>query len=353
MEDLYIIIPSEDIPVELNNMISSFTKHSPIYRIIKAVKDSDDYKGKKLLFVLNIGNIGFDIGMLDFLSKLKEKHSDAFQNSTGAVISYSKTEFGTKCSAQDIIFLANNMGCAFIGHPLVEATKDMRNFLTWQKSIDLPLVEICYELSSRLGRRLMGYEHKKIADPKITVLYSTPHKFSNTLNLWRMVSDNLKDYNINEILIENGKILDCKGCSYKLCLHYAKKNTCFYGGFMVENILPAIEESDCVVWLCPNYNDGLSANLTATINRLTVFCHKHSFYNKSMFGVVVSGNSGSDAVAKQLLGALNINKGFRLPAYAIVSETANDPKSVLKIKDIHNKVKCFTDNFKEEFEIKR
>lgn len=353
MEDLYVIRPSEDISKELNNMISSFAENSPSYRIVKSVQDLQDYRDKKLLFVLNIDNTGFDIRMLNFLSKLREKDIYAFHNSLGAVLAYSKTEFGTKRSAQDIIFLANSMGCAFIGHPLVEATKNMNNFLTWQKTIDLSLEEICYELSSRLGKRLMENNFKKLVNPNITVLYSTPHKFSNTLNLWRMVSDNLKDFNVNEILIENGKILDCKGCSYKLCQHYAKKNTCFYGGFMVENILPAIEESDCVVWLCPNYNDSLSANLTATINRLTVLCHKHSFYNKSMFGVVVSGNSGSDSVAKQLIGALNINKGFRLPGYAILSETANDPKSVLKIKDIQKKALGFAENFTREFELMR
>ena len=353
MEDLYIILPSEDISKELNNMISAFVLNSSSYKIIKSVEDLLDYKNKKLLFVLNLGNINFDIKMLDFLSKLKEKDNYAFHNSLGSVLAYSKTEFGTKRCAQDIIFLANSMGCAFLGHPLVEATKNMKNFLTWQKTIDLSLEEICYELSSRLGKRFMEYNYKKIINPKITVLYSSPHKFSNTLNLWRIASDNLKEFNINEILIENGKILDCKGCSYKLCLHYAKKNTCFYGGFMVENILPAIEESDCVVWLCPNYNDSLSANLTATINRLTVLCHKYNFYNKSMFAVVVSGNSGSDSVAKQLIGALNINKGFKLPGYAILTETANDPKSIFSIEGIQEKSKCFSNNFKNEFELKR
>lgn len=350
MQNLLVIFPSKDVSKELNKMLSAFLANFSNFSIVKSVEDLKDFSNKKILFVLNIGNTGFDISILNFLNQLREKDTNAFHNSLGAVLAFSKTEFGTKCSTQDIIFLANSMGCAFLGHPLVEATKNMRNFLTWQKTINLPLDEICYELSARLGKRFMEYNYKTILNPKITVLYSTPHKYSNTLNLWRMVASNLKEFNINEILIENGKILDCKGCSYKLCKHYAKKNTCFYGGFMVENILPAIEESDCVIWLCPNYNDGLSANLTATINRLTVLCHKHSFYNKSMFGIVVSGNSGSDSVAKQLIGALNINKGFRLPGYAILSETANDPNSILAIEGIQEKTQLFTNYFKNEFE---
>ena len=44
---------------------------------------------------------------------------------------------------------------------------------------------------------------------------------------------------------------------------------CFYGGAMVENIYPAVKWADAILLLCPNYNDALSANMTAFINRLT------------------------------------------------------------------------------------
>ncbi len=114
----------------------------------------------------------------------------------------------------------------------------------------------------------------------------------------------------------------------------------------------AIEEADCVIWLCPNYNDSFAANLTATINRLTVLYHKQSFHKKCMYGVVVSGNSGSDSVGKQLIGALNLNKGFRLPPYAVFAETANDPGSILKVKDIEKKASLYAEYFKKEFKPK-
>ncbi len=167
-----------------------------------------------------------------------------------------------------------------------------------------------------------------------------------------MASCNLEEYDINEIQIENGKVQECKGCSYKTCLHYGKQNSCFYGGFMVENILPAIKESDIVVWLCPNYNDAISSNISATINRLTVLYRKTSFYDKYLLGVIVSGNSGSDSVAKQLIGALNINKGFLLPPYALLMETANDPKAIFKIPNIEKKAeKICTKYKKNKFQI--
>ncbi len=351
MKDLYIIMPGKQLPSRLLSMVSAFSKHSPKITEVASSEDLANFQNKKLLFVLNIGITGFDIDMLNFFQSLINTDKNSFSGSTGTVLAYSENEFGTKRCAQDIIFLANSMGCAFIGHPLVEATGSLRNFLTWKKTLDIPLEEICLEMCDRLGKRFMEYEYQKLLNPKITVLYSSPHKYSNTLNLWRMVSEKLQDFNINELLIENGKILDCKGCSYKLCQHYAKKNTCFYGGFMVENVLPAIESSDAVVWLCPNYNDSISSNLTATINRLTVLYHKQSFYSKCLFGVVVSGNSGSDSVAKQLIGALNINKGFRLPPRAILSETANDPKAVLKVKNIEQKTMDYAKTFLDEFQI--
>jgi len=67
-----------------------------------------------------------------------------------------------------------------------------------------------------------------------------------------------------------------------------------------------------MIWLCPNYNDAISAKLMAVINRLTVLYKRVKFWDKTLFSIIVSGNSGSDCVAEQLLGTLNINKGLRL-----------------------------------------
>lgn len=67
---------------------------------------------------------------------------------------------------------------------------------------------------------------------------------------------------------------------------------------MVKESLPAIEDADCVIWLCPNYNDSISAKLMAVINRLTVLYKRVRFWDKSLFSIIVSGNSGSDCVAE-------------------------------------------------------
>jgi multimeric flavodoxin WrbA len=309
-------------------------------------------KGKKLLFAAELDNIGYDLPLLSFLSFLQDKGNNSLLNSTAIILVHSKNEFSTKRFTQDIIFISNAIGCSFLGHPMVEATGSLMNFSTWKKTLNLSLEEICTEMCLRLGNRLIAYSDKIISKPKIVVLYSSPHKTSNTLDLWHLVSKHLPNYDIVELQIENGEVQDCKGCSYKLCMHYSRQNSCFYGGVMVENVLPTIEVSDVIVWLCPNYNDSLSANLSAVINRLTVLYNKISFSEKTIFSVVVSGNSGSDSIAKQIIGSLNINKGFKLPPYFSLMATANDPGAIYNVDNIELQAKCFAENFNNQFNCK-
>jgi len=240
------------------------------------------------------------------------------------------------------------MGCRFPGHPVVEATHNLNNFLTWQKTYNLPLVEIYREQARELVKKLKDENLKLINRPKILVLHSSLFKTSNTLMLWKMVKESLGGEDIRELHVENGTVVDCRGCSYKTCIHYSEEKSCFYGGIMVKEILPAIEEADCIIWLCPNYNDAISAKLMAVINRMTVLYKRVKFGDKTLFSLVVSGNSGSDCVAKQLIGALNINKGFRLPPYFALTATANDPGSIMKVPGIGQKAKEFAENVKRE-----
>jgi len=341
IETLYVILPNKNTSPILNTMVSHSLKNIH-HVVLDDVCNLPDLSYKKLLFVAQVEDVGYDIPMINLLSKLLEKGKDTLLGSTGAILIYSIDDHGTKRFAQDIVYIANNMGCAFIGHPLVEATSSLKNFLTWQKTMDMSLNDICYDLCRKLVNRLVKDNPKTLQSGKISVIYSSPHKSSNTLDLWHLVSDHINYFQINEIQIERGEVLDCIGCPYKLCLHYGKKKGCFYGGIMTENVLPAIEESDAVIWLCPNYNDAIAANLTAVINRLTALYRRCNFYNKSIFAVIVSGNSGSDCIAKQLIGALNINKGFRLPPYFSIRAIANDPKTIFYVENIKMKSEDFS-----------
>ena len=331
----------------LSKMIDEVTAHTN-YTLVQDSKNIPDLQNKIIIFACENIDIDCDIAMLEFFSKLYEKGDNCLLGSVAGVLVHSNTEQGTKRTSQDIIYLANNLGCAFIGHSVVEATSTLRNFVTWKKTVNLPLKQICLNMCAKLRDRLLEYDPIIIYHPKILVLYSSPNKTSNTMDLWHMTSKHLPNYNIKELQIENGEVVDCKGCAYKLCTYYGNENKCFYGGAMIHDVLPSIEEADAIIWLCPNYNDAIASNLTAVINRLTVLYRKIDFYDKTIFAVVVSGNSGSDSISKQLIGALNINKGFRLPPYFALMAIANDPGEIFNIPDINEKTKVFAENIKKE-----
>ena len=112
---------------------------------------------------------------------------------------------------------------------------------------------------------------------------------------------------------------------------------------MVENIYPAVKWADAILLLCPNYNDALSANMTAFINRLTALFRTTRFYDKALFGIIVSGYSGSDLLAGQLVTALNMNKTFYLPGNFCMMETANNAGAAMKLPGIVNRIKEFSE----------
>lgn len=351
MSRLHLIIP-DDVSPRLMAMTKAATENTPA-EIIKASKTMPDLKNKKIIFALDLNKAGYNISFVEMLSSLYESRKDCFSGSTAAFLITSPSDLHVKSTAQSIALLTNKLGCRFIGHPLVEASNDLFNLTTWKKTLDMPLEDILIELCRRNGKRLLNDSQSLVQRPKILALHSSSHRTSNTLALWHMVKKYLKGCDIEELHVENGTVLDCIGCSYKTCQHYGKQTSCFYGGIMVEEIYPAIERANAIIWVCPNYNDSLSANLTAVINRLTALYRKTKFYDKSLFSIIVSGNSGSDTVARQLIGALNLNKGFRLPAKFSLMANANDPGSIQLIDGIDDMAKKFAENMMEEIKLTR
>lgn len=304
-------------------------------------------KSKRILFLIKLNEIGYDEYILKFLLKVKKLNID-FENSIGSIIILSDSSLYTKSFASSLIFLANSLKCSFIGHPMIEKTKDYKNFLTWQKRLNIPLEDIFIDFCKKLIKRVLNYNYKKKYDKNICVLHSSSKKTSNTLGFWNKIKSKLDDrINIKELHVENGTVLDCIGCSYTMCMHYSKQKSCYYGGFMIKEIFPEIEKANSIVFLCPNYNDSISANLMAVINRLTALYRNINFYNKALYSVIVSGNSGSDSLAKQLIDALCINKGFFLPANFCTCEIAYEPNSIYDVFDIDKKSKIFAKNIEE------
>ena len=70
----------------------------------------------------------------------------------------------------------------------------------------------------------------------------------------------------------------------------------------------------------------------------------YSFGYTAVFAIVVSGYSGGDIVACQAAGAMNMNKGFWLPANFCLLETANDKGEALALPGIQDRADRFAEN---------
>ena len=330
-------------------LVSSLSEYE--HTIITNVDDMDNLQNKKILFAIELGDTGINIEHMKMLSKILLSGTDFMKNSIGGIIINSNNELFSRSVARKTIFYANMAGCMFPGKPLSESIGSLKNFRTQQAITagDLSLEDNLLLDCKKTSDRIMSVKANKITNPKILALYSGNPKTSNTYALWNMVKENLDNYQINEIHIENGSVVDCKGCSYKACKHYSQSTNCFYGGIMVEEVYPAILDCDILMMLCPNYNDAISANMSAVINRLTALYRKTKFYDKYFYSVIVSGFSGGNIIAEQLISALNINKTFMLPPYFALMETANNPGDVEKIENIKEKAKKFADNINKAF----
>jgi multimeric flavodoxin WrbA len=351
VKDLVILLPGKISSEFMRVIDEAVAGHQG--KMITRVEDIPPLQNRKILWAVELNEYGFNLSLEEMLQAISKRGEGSLENSQGAIMIQSPVELWTKCIVHRIILQTNQLGSRYMGHPVVEATRNLVNFLTWQKQLKIPLFEIYRKNSRNLVRRLIKNNEIILENPNILVLYSNPRKTSNTMMLWQMVK-NYISYDREKLVeqhVENGTIVDCRGCLYKTCKHYSERKSCFYGGIMVQEILPAIEKADYLIWLCPNYNDAVSAKLMAVINRLTVLYKRVNFYQKSFFAIIVSGNSGNENVAMQLIGALNVNKGLKLPPYFSLMAIANDPGAVKKITNIQKKARDFAQNICKEVDI--
>ena len=301
-------------------------------------------ENQRVLFAVPLDESGVNHGYYDLLAYLRT-HPGCLDGSVGGVLVDGPGDLYTKAVGRELVLSASRAGCAFPGRPLVEATGDLRNFTVQAKNAGCSSEEAYRLAAADLTDRVLGFAPPKRHQPKLLVLHASNHRTSNTLALWSRCRERLgKVCEITEIGLRNGTLEDCAGCPYTMCLHFGEKGDCFYGGVMVQEVYPAIREADAVVLLCPNYNDALSANLTAAINRLTALYRTTPFTDKAVFAIVVSGYSGGDIVARQVVSALNMNKGFWLPPEFCLLETANDAGTAVTLPGIEERLNRFTEN---------
>lgn len=303
---------------------------------------------RRILFVVQVDETGINLEYCRMLKKIR-KDRTMFEGCIGGLIVDGVTEGFTKAISRELVLTANIAGCAFIGRPLVEATGSLSNFKIQAANLNTDLCSAYLRAAKVLTDRLMG-DQPSIQNPRprLLVLHASNRKTSNTLSLWNMVKQHLEhDCMIEEVTLLNGAVVDCIGCPYTTCSHLGEQGHCFYGGTIVDEVYPAVITCDALVLLCPNYNDSLSANICAFINRMTALYRKTRFYDKKIFGIIVSGYSGGDILARQLISSLNMNKSFALPPRFALMATAHAPGSIHEVSEIEEQAAAFAANIKK------
>ena len=315
-------------------------------RVVYNAEGLTGLQGKKLLFAVALGDVGINFEYLRMLQRIR-REPGLLEGCTAGLIVDAASPLYTKSTAAELTCAANLAGCAFLGRPLVEATDTLRNFTIQAKNLGTDLVGAYRAAARELAQRLEHESFPKREKPELLVLHASSHSTSNTMALWKQVRERLgEDFIFTEIGLRNGTLSDCSGCPYTVCLHFGEKESCFYGGVMAAEVYPAMRRCSGVVMLCPNYNDAISANMTACINRLTALFRQTRFYDKALFALVVSGYSGGDILARQLISGMNMNKSFYLPGNFALMETANDPGQALQCEGIQTKLGDFSANIR-------
>ncbi|WP_243208530.1 NAD(P)H-dependent oxidoreductase [Oscillibacter hominis] len=338
MEKLLVVTPRDGENPRMDAVLRAVLSGVPHERVESV---EGPVERRRILFAISVGGDGVNLGYAALLRRLR-RGDVTLEGCVGGLIVDGGSELYTKSAATELVLAANRAGCAFVGRPLVEATGSLSNFNVLARLGNLDLLDAYRESAGQLIGRILAFSPPRRTHPELLTLHASSHRTSNTLALWESVKERLgEEMGWREVGLRNGSVVDCSGCPYTMCLHFGERGGCFYGGVMVEEVYPALRRADALVMLCPNYNDALSANLTASINRMTALYRTVQFYDKALYAIVVSGYSGGDIVARQLISALCMNKSFYLPPRFALLETANDAGTALNLPGIGGRLDGF------------
>ena len=338
MNDIIVVLCNEN--ARLNETLG-YALEGVAHERVRSAVALPRLAGNRVLFAVGLSEHGLDADVMALIATLRQNPA-AMEGATGAILLDGAGELYTKQTADMLALAANLAGCRFPGKPLVEATGSLGNWNVQSLRRGVSLAGAYRQAARELVLRLVAYSPEKKARPKVLLLHASDRTTSNTLQIGMALSERIAPHcDTHEISLQNGAIFDCRGCSYKTCAHFARQNSCFYGGVITDDVFPAINECDALLLLCPNYNDSVSANILAFINRLTSVLVYNSLYEKQLYAVIVSGYSGSDIIAQQVLGALCLNKTFSLPPRFCLMQTANNPGEAMQAEGIGQRLDAF------------
>lgn len=301
-------------------------------RVITQAKLLEGVQGHRLIFAIALDDGGLNAELSEMYEHMSRDPA-LFADAIAVLCVAGNGELYTKSTARELVFRANQAACTFLGRCLVEATASLKNFELRAQLLKSDLPSAWRFHVRKLIEGLRQYEpplpSKK---PNLLVLYST-NRFdrANTVRLWDMVASHLDPtIQVDTYNIGKGQVYDCLACKYERCHRLG----CPYPDLMTEEIHARISQCDGLVFLCPNLNDSVGPDLSAVINRLTYLSNTGRIAQQVLYAVIVSGYSGGDLLARQLLNALCLNKNFKLPPAFAFMETANRPLSIMEVPNI-------------------
>lgn len=308
-----------------------------------------DLKSARILLASRVNTIGIDADMLAFLHYAVENRAlegailSAFVESTSALY--------TRDTGVHYLYLATKAGASLPGRSLLEATKELENFVPLSKPLGKKPEEIMQTQMLGLYHRLEEGEIPKNDAPKLSVWTIGRPEVSATREVWKQIKPHLDGIHVDFLSFGNENIRDCRGCAYAICKEKGQQTSCIYEDYVVNTMYPSIESSDGILLLTPNYNDMLPANFVSAINRLTALFRKRKFYDKKVFATVVAGHSGAERLSQQIIGALNINKTFYIPNDFSLEIRAHNADSVIQDASIPPRAKVFGEHIKSELKM--
>lgn len=124
---LTVLLPENRYSPPLRELLEPLLPEGSVFR------DSDagleGLTGQRLLFAVALDEGGCSEAYYRMLSRLR-RSTTLLRGCVAGLVVTGVGEFYTKDVARDMVFAANQSGCAFLGRPLVEATGSLRNFRT-------------------------------------------------------------------------------------------------------------------------------------------------------------------------------------------------------------------------------
>lgn len=300
---------------------------------------------KKILFAITLDGDG----MNDELDRLRRKmtaNKTLFKGCTAAIAVDGEGDLFTKSIAREVVFRANRCGCEFLPKPLIEATGNLYNFELRASLLNDDLMSAYRHHLRDLINRLTEDEPMVLHKPAklLTICSTNRMATANSVSFGKMVLNNLDEVLSHELInIGKDQIYDCHACTWNACTDRG----CPKPDLLRDEVFAKIEASDAVLLLAPNLNDSIGADLAALVNRLTHMANLGRIHGQYIYAVIVSGYSGGDLLARQILNGLCLNKGFRLPPYFAAFETANRPLSILEDEQVRYRAEVYAQHIRK------